>query len=89
MAEPPAMQLVAAAENKEAVIRRILDMLPQWFGIEEAKEMYVRAARELPMFACVTGDEAVRSDCNRIQPSSTLEPEVANWHYFCYIMPKG
>ncbi len=59
VAQALVMEVVRLDENKEAVCRRILDALPQWFGIEEAKEAYVRAARDLPMFACVAGEEAV------------------------------
>ena len=46
------MDVIMLDENKEAVCRQILDALPQWFGLEAAKEAYVRAARDLPMLAC-------------------------------------
>lgn len=59
MTRKPAMDVVTLEQDKEAVCRRILDALPQWFGIEEAKEAYIRAARDLPMFACGTGEDAV------------------------------
>lgn len=59
MAGPLPVKRVTRADDKEAIARRVLDLLPRWFGIEEAKRDYVRAARELPMFACVRGDQAI------------------------------
>lgn len=59
MTETLLMEVITLIENKEAVSRRILDELPQWFGIEEAKEAYARAARDLPMFACMVDAKAV------------------------------
>lgn len=53
------MDVVELVQNKEAVCRRILDGLPQWFGIAAAKEAYVHAAGDLPMFACMVDGEVV------------------------------
>lgn len=53
------MEVISLEENKEAVCRRILDALPQWFAVEKAKEDYIHAARDLPMFACIAHEEVV------------------------------
>ena len=42
--------------RKGDICRDILADLPDWFGIPEAVDDYVRAADTLPMFACMEGD---------------------------------
>ena len=37
--------------------RRVLDDLPDWFGIPEAKEAYILGCDQLPMFAAIVGGE--------------------------------
>lgn len=78
------MNIVALHENKEAASRRILDALPQWFGIEAAKEAYVRASRDLPMLACVTGGEAVGFLSLKVHNTFTAEIHamgvLPQWH---------
>lgn len=41
------------------VCQEILDDLPEWFGIEEAKQQYVKTADELPMFVARAEAQAV------------------------------
>lgn len=46
-------------DGRAAVCRRILDDLPDWFGIPEAKAAYIAGCDALPMFAAtVEGDAA-------------------------------
>jgi GNAT superfamily N-acetyltransferase len=40
-------------------VERILRNLEEWFGIEEAVIGYIAAARELPAFSAIVGDEVV------------------------------
>src|SRR5436190_24279908 len=49
---------IADAEEKQRICASILRELPQWFGIEEAIERYVRTAAELPMLVVKNGDGA-------------------------------
>lgn len=44
--------IVDVTEDREAICRRILADLPDWFGIPEATENYIRAAGRLPMLGC-------------------------------------
>ena len=37
--------------QKEAVARKILGALPDWFGIEESREAYIHESREQPFWA--------------------------------------
>jgi len=46
-------------EGKGAVCRAVLEALPDWFGIPEAIEEYVRAAEAQPMIAAFDGREAI------------------------------
>lgn len=50
------MEIKIIDEDKETLARRILEALPQWFGIAEARERYIQEARELAFFACIGGD---------------------------------
>lgn len=44
------MQVGLVTEGREAVSRRVLSTLPEWFGIPAACEAYVRHAAGAPMF---------------------------------------
>lgn len=50
---------VVASEERSRICREILRTLPQWFGIEQAIERYVRASAELPMLAAGNGHDPV------------------------------
>lgn len=39
--------------------REILRDLPDWFGVPETAEMYIKSCGELPCFLCLDGEEAV------------------------------
>lgn len=41
--------VTVAPEEKAAVSRRILEALPEWFGVADAREAYIREAADLPM----------------------------------------
>lgn len=78
------MDVIEVTENKAAICRRILDALPQWFGIEDSKDVYARAARDLPMFACMRGGEAVGFLTLLVHNVFAAEIQVIgvlpNWH---------
>lgn len=46
-------------DGKEALCRDVLDDLPEWFGLPEAKASYVAAAAGLPMLAGLVDGRAV------------------------------
>jgi GNAT superfamily N-acetyltransferase len=52
--EKKAMPMIDVAEmhnGKAALCREVLDDLPEWFGIADAKAAYVAASTQLPMLA--------------------------------------
>jgi GNAT superfamily N-acetyltransferase len=50
---------VAEGRARSEVCRRVLEALPEWFGIEQAVRDYVRDVAQLPTFA--VGDDALLS----------------------------
>ena len=46
-------------DGRAAICRRILDDLPEWFGIPEAKAAYIAGSDALPMFAATVDGEGV------------------------------
>jgi ribosomal protein S18 acetylase RimI-like enzyme len=45
--------------DRAAIARSILEGLPEWFGIPEARENYIRRADELPMLTASVGAEII------------------------------
>lgn len=52
---------ISDADEKKKIAREILEALPDWFGIPEAREEYIIASAEQPFFAVMeeTGTTAV------------------------------
>ena len=42
-------------DEKESIAARILQSLPEWFGIPESTAQYIRDSRSLPFFASFDG----------------------------------
>lgn len=42
---------VIETSEKEKIVRKILQALPEWFGIKEATEEYIKTSKNLPLFA--------------------------------------
>jgi len=53
------VRMIENAGDKQQIAREILSDLPEWFGIPESVEQYIRESKELPFFAATTGDEAI------------------------------
>jgi GNAT superfamily N-acetyltransferase len=70
------MNIVEITREKEAICRNILDALPEWFGIEEAKESYICEARDLPMFGCVSEETVVGFLTLRLHNAVSAEVHV-------------
>ena len=45
------IRIVSDAEEKRRIARSILEALPEWFGIQEARETYIRESADEIMFA--------------------------------------
>lgn len=50
---------ILTAEEKQRIAREILADLPEWFGIPESTEEYIRESGDMPFFAAIQEDEAV------------------------------
>ena len=50
---------ITDAESKSAITRTVLSSLPEWFGIPESTELYMKQSRTLPFVAAMEGDAAV------------------------------
>lgn len=65
-----------AACEKRAVARSVLEALPEWFGIEDAREQYIADSAEQIMFAAVIGDEPAGFICLKRTGNATAEIAV-------------
>ena len=50
---------ITAAEEKQRIARLILESLPDWFGIPDAREEYIEKSVKQPFFAAFDGENAV------------------------------
>lgn len=50
---------ITAAAEKQRIARSILEALPDWFGIPEAREEYIEKSAERPFFAAFDSENAV------------------------------
>lgn len=53
------IRFVSEPDNRSAIAREVLHDLPEWFGIPEYTENYIRVCSELPFWVCdVSGETA-------------------------------
>lgn len=43
--------------HKQTITRAVLEALPDWFGIEEAREDYIKTSATQPFFAAMEGED--------------------------------
>ena len=70
------MQAVEVHNDRADLCREILDDLPEWFGVPEAKAAYIAASSEMPMFGCYNGSEPVAFLALKIHTSVAAEMYV-------------
>lgn len=61
------------AEEKRRICRVILEALPEWFGIPEAREEYVSESADKPFFAAMDGENPVGFLCLKETGRDTVE----------------
>ena len=54
---------IAAAGEKQRIARLVLEALPDWFGIPEAREEYIEKSAPQPFFAAFNGERAIGFLC--------------------------
>lgn len=67
---------MTAPEEKQQVARQILEGLPEWFGIAEAREEYIAQSAEQPCFAAMGQGKPIGFLCLRETGRDTLELAV-------------
>ena len=50
---------ISVADRKRTIAREVLEDLPEWFGIPESREEYIRESANLPFFAAMEGAEVL------------------------------
>jgi len=67
------VEIVEIHQDRSRICQDVLDDLPEWFGIEEAKSSYVAAAAHLPMFAGYVEGRAVGFVSLKIQTRFAID----------------
>ena len=68
-------QITEPAE-KQQIVRRILEALPEWFEIESSREAYIAESAEMLTFAAFDGGKAVGFLCLKETGAATVELAV-------------
>ena len=76
-------QLRSGAE-KQTVTRTILEALPEWFGIPEAREAYISKSASQPCFAAFDGEDPVGFLCLEETGRATAELYVMGVRKECH-----
>lgn len=67
------VRTIENAEEKRRICRVILEALPEWFGIPEAREEYVSESADKPFFAAMDGENPVGFLCLKETGRDTVE----------------
>ena len=65
-----------ASEVKSRIARSILEALPEWFGIRESREEYIRVSADQPFFAAYSQNRPVGFLCLKKTGRATAELAV-------------
>lgn len=67
---------VTAAEEKKTIARQVLEALPEWFGIPEAREEYIADSAEQTFFAAEEAGRVIGFLCLKETGRDTMELAV-------------
>lgn len=67
---------IEEATEKQRISRSILEALPEWFGIPEAREQYIKESATQPLFAALDAEKAIGSLCLKETGKETVELSV-------------
>ena len=70
------IQEITVPDEKQKVARQILEGLPEWFGIAEAREEYIAQSTEQPCFAAMEQGKPVGFLCLKETGRDTMELAV-------------
>ena len=64
---------IESAEEKRQICRAILEALPEWFGIPEAREEYISESADKLFFAAMDGENPIGFLCLKETGRDTVE----------------
>ena len=67
---------VEEAAEKQRISRTVLEALPEWFGIPEAREQYIKESAAQPFFAALDAEKAIGFLCLKETGKETVELSV-------------
>lgn len=67
---------VEEAAEKQRISRSILEALPEWFGISEAREQYIKESAAQPFFAALDAEKPIGFLCLKETGKETVELSV-------------
>ncbi|MCR4711838.1 MAG: GNAT family N-acetyltransferase [Clostridia bacterium] len=67
------IQAITDQQEKQHIVRLVLEALPDWFGIEESREEYIRKSAGLPLFAAYDKERPVGFICLQQTGKDTAE----------------
>ena len=70
------IETIKDSNEKRAIARKILEALPDWFGVEESREEYISGCADWTFFAAKEGEEAVGFLCLKETGKATVELAV-------------
>lgn len=70
------MKQITDGAEKQAVVRQILEALPDWFEIEESRDAYIRESAQQLCFGAYDKDECVGFLCLKETGKATVELAV-------------
>lgn len=70
------IQQILDIEEKQSIARYILEQLPEWFGIEEARNEYIIESKDQVFFAAFIDEEPIGFLCLKETGKDTVEIAV-------------
>lgn len=67
---------IESQDEKRAIVRTVLEALPDWFGVPEAREQYIRESADRLMFADIEDGQPVGFLCLKETGQATMELAV-------------
>ena len=62
--------------EKQQIVRKVLEALPEWFEVEASREAYIAESAEQPVFAAFSGAETAGFLCLKETGAATVELAV-------------
>lgn len=70
------IQFIADPAEKQAIAREVLEALPDWFGMEDSREEYIKESGGQPLFAAFQDGHPIGFLCLKETGKATVELAV-------------